>query len=518
MENSDFKDIRPQKGFQEQFLASSADIVIGGGAAGVGKTFALLMEVLRHSGNSGFGAVIFRRTTSQVRNEGGLWDESKQLYYHLDAIPWRTTLLWQFPSGATAKFAHLQYETTVYNHLGAQICLLAFDELCSFTKKQFFFMMTRNRSICGVRPYIRATCNPDPESWVAEFIAWWIDQDTGFPIRERCGVLRYFTMDGENYVWGDTKQEVIEKCPHIFAKIPPEINPEDLVKSVTFIGGDIYDNKELLSRDPGYLGNLLSQDEATVKQMLQGNWKVSLDGMGLCNYKALGDIFTNYCDGYEEFHSGKKLRAEFFRITCDAARFGRDLAVIKMWYKRYCFKIVIFTKCTTSQQVAEIELNRKEFKIPASQVVVDQGGVGGGVVDEGGYIGFTGNGSALPSPESRDRGETTKENYADLKTQCYYRYCEEVNNNNVRYATENIYVDGVRADNVTFGRKALSVKQMIRDDLRSARRDKADLDGKKRMIDKAQQKNMLNGRSPDFGDCSMMLIYLDLYEPAVPSL
>ena len=61
--------VRPQPGAQARFLASPADIAIYGGAAGGGKTWALLMEPLRHLGNPGFGAVVFRRSTVQVRNK-----------------------------------------------------------------------------------------------------------------------------------------------------------------------------------------------------------------------------------------------------------------------------------------------------------------------------------------------------------------------------------------------------------------------------------------------------------------
>ena len=61
-------------------LSSSADIVIGGGAAGAGKTFSLLLEPIRHIGVKGFGAVCFRRTSPMIRSEGGLWDASEKIY------------------------------------------------------------------------------------------------------------------------------------------------------------------------------------------------------------------------------------------------------------------------------------------------------------------------------------------------------------------------------------------------------------------------------------------------------
>ena len=62
------------------FLSSQADIVIYGGAAGGGKTYGLLLDPLRHFNNKQFGGVIFRKTSVQVRTEGGLWDTSMTLW------------------------------------------------------------------------------------------------------------------------------------------------------------------------------------------------------------------------------------------------------------------------------------------------------------------------------------------------------------------------------------------------------------------------------------------------------
>ena len=177
-------EIRPQRGPQENFLATPADVAIYGGAAGGGKTWGLLLEPLRHIENKDFGAVIFRRTYPQIRQEGGMWDESAKLYPLLGAQPKESTLEWQFPSGARVKFAHMQYEQTRLDWQGAQIPLIEFDELTHFTKAQFFYMFSRNRSLCGVKPYIRAGTNPDADSWVAQLVEWWVDGNTGQAIPE----------------------------------------------------------------------------------------------------------------------------------------------------------------------------------------------------------------------------------------------------------------------------------------------------------------------------------------------
>src|SRR5205809_978024 len=71
-------------------------------------------------------------------------------------------------------------------------------------------MVSRNRSTCGVRPYIRATCNPDADSWVADFLAWWIDPESGLPIPERAGVVRYYIRVAERIVWADRPEELMQ--------------------------------------------------------------------------------------------------------------------------------------------------------------------------------------------------------------------------------------------------------------------------------------------------------------------
>jgi predicted phage terminase large subunit-like protein len=258
--------IRPQKGPQEQFLATSSDIAIYGGGAGGGKTWGLLMEPLRHIGNPQFGAVFFRRTTVQIRNEGGLWDESATLYPRLGAEPKEHELWWSFPSGAAVSFAHLEHDKTRFNYQGAQIPLICFDELTHFTPTQFWYMVSRNRSMCGVRPYIRATCNPDADSWVATLIAWWIDQETGLPIPERSGVLRWFVRAGDNLVSADSPEELAEYRMPDGTPIPP--------KSLTFIPAKLTDNKALMAADPGYMASLLALPLVERERLLGGNWKI----------------------------------------------------------------------------------------------------------------------------------------------------------------------------------------------------------------------------------------------------
>ena len=260
--------LKPQPGAQETFLSTPADVAVYGGAAGGGKSYALLLECLRHiSAVKGFGATIFRKTSPQIRNQGGLWDESVAIYSPI-GTPIETTLKWKFaPHGNTIKFAHLDYEKDVLNYQGAQIPLIGFDELTHFSQSQFFYMLSRNRSACGVRPYVRCTTNPDPDSWLAGFISWWIDQDTGYPIMERSGVVRWFARIGDDIEWGYSKVELIERFPEILTEETPP-------KSFTFIAATLDDNQILMEKDPGYKANLLALPRVEREQLLKGNWKI----------------------------------------------------------------------------------------------------------------------------------------------------------------------------------------------------------------------------------------------------
>lgn len=254
--------IRPQKGPQEQFLKCSADIVIYGGAAGGGKTYALLIEALRNTRKKGFNGVIFRRESTQVRNPGGLWDTSSEIYPLAGGYPKESLLEWIFPNDVKIKFAHMNNDNARLSWQGSQLPFIGFDELTHFSWKQFIYMLSRNRSTCGVRPYIRATTNPDPDSWVRNFIRWWIDEETGYPIKERGGETRWFIVVNDETIWSNSKEELVEKYPDL----PP--------KSVCFIPSNVFDNQILLTKDPGYLANLKAMPRFEREQLLEGNWNI----------------------------------------------------------------------------------------------------------------------------------------------------------------------------------------------------------------------------------------------------
>ena len=255
--------IGPQRGPQEAFLSSWADIVIYGGSAGGGKTFGLLIEAVRHHRVPGFYTVIFRKSYPEITNAGGLWDTSYKVMPPSGAAPHLGDLSWRWPSGARCEFRHFQHEKNKLTWQGAQIAFIGWDELTHFSKDIFFYMLSRNRSTCGVRPYVRCTCNPDPDSWVKEFISWWLDETTGFPIPERSGVVRWFVREGNEIIWADDPMDLPKKL-------------QQFAKSVTFIPAKLEDNPALLQADPAYIGQLMALPTHERERLLGGNWNVRL--------------------------------------------------------------------------------------------------------------------------------------------------------------------------------------------------------------------------------------------------
>lgn len=258
--------LKPQKGPQERFLSTNADIAIYGGAAGGGKTYALLLEPLRYMNIDGYSATIFRKNATQISIDGGLLDESMSIYGFLKNAVYKASPKphWVFNDKAKVSFMHIDGDRDLPKWQGSQICFLGFDELTHFSSNQFFYMLSRNRSVCGVKPYVRATCNPDVDSWVAEFISWWINPETGYPMPERSGVLRYFCRVEGAVKWGNRPEELAKKYG---------VDP-DLCKSVTFIASSVYDNKILLENDPNYLANLHGLSLVERERLLNGNWKI----------------------------------------------------------------------------------------------------------------------------------------------------------------------------------------------------------------------------------------------------
>lgn len=494
----------PQPGYQWRYLNTPVDIAIGGGSAGGGKTFGLLMEAARHRWNPDFSAMMFRRTMPEIKTPGGLWDEAQNIYGKTTGgRPVQGPLTWHFPANlprarrnARVVFSHLQYDSDVMQHHGGQYPLICFDELTTFTAKQFWYLLSRNRSSIGLRPYVRCTTNPQTQGWVKDLIQWWIYPDdypdpgkAGFPIPERDGVIRYFARDKGLIFWGNHPMEVVQQVPYLF-NTGDGVSVRHKIKSLTFIAGNIFGNKALLAKDPGYIGNLMAMGEEERNRLLYGCWKYEPGADDLFAYPALLDLFTN--DFVPRFGASNERY-----ITADIALEGSDQFVVMVWDGLRVIDCQAYKKSPGPAIVNTIKETASMYKVPARNIAFDADGVGGFLK---GFLGtayaFHNNAKALAG-----LGEKKPRNYENLKAQCAYM---------ARDFTHDaaIYIEPSAMPE--------KFKEFLIAECRAHLKHKHEVLGPLRISPKQEVKARL-GRSPDFFDAFIMRMVFMLRDYAVSS-
>lgn len=256
---SDDRTLRPQPGPQELFMASPADVAIYGGAAGSGKSYAVLLWLASLVHLERFAGVVFRRTSTELTGGGSIWEESQAIFRAMGGVARQNPNLdWRFPSGAMVEFRHLQHAWDVHSHQSKQYASIIFEELTQFEESQFWYLLSRARTKAKVKAHIRATCNPDPDSFVRKLIGWWIGPD-GLPIESRSGVLRWFVRTGDSLSWFDTKAAALAEFP--------EATP----LSLTFVSAKLDDNR---LGDPTYRSRLEALPYVERERLLGRNWDV----------------------------------------------------------------------------------------------------------------------------------------------------------------------------------------------------------------------------------------------------
>ncbi len=198
----------------------------------------------------------------QITQPGGLWDEAQKLYSLLGGKANQQHREWYWPQYDTRiKFAAMQYERDQLKWQGSQMAYIGFEELTHYVRSQFFYLLSRARSTCGVTPQITGTVNPDADSWVKTFLAPWVDASydgPGGPAES--GEIRWYVMSGNAISW----------------LAPNEYHPDAI--SVCFIAANIHDNPALLEADPGYLTNLKALPSIERARLLYGDWSARNEG------------------------------------------------------------------------------------------------------------------------------------------------------------------------------------------------------------------------------------------------
>jgi len=240
-------------------------------------------------------------------------------------------------------------------------------------------------------------------------------------------------------------------------------------------------------------GKMLSEikDRATKERMMFGNWEYDNDDNSICDYENIIDLFTNTIEETE------KISDRY--IICDPARFGKDTTTISVWFGLNMTSLEIYEKKSTDFTQQRIKEISRENLVPYSHILIDENGVGGGVIDQiNGAKGFIGNSSPfeLKQPDNINLNVTKSiANYNSLKDQCYYELAEMIDQHKIAIKIKTI---------------SETVKENLISELDiQLKADDIEKEGKYKIRSKDKVKEFL-GRSPDIADNIMMRIYFEL--------
>lgn len=236
-----------------------------------------------------------------------------------------------------------------------------------------------------------------------------------------------------------------------------------------FIQALVTDNKHVSKH---YAENLAKLDNASKERLLYGNWEYDDD---ITKLFAFDDILNQFTNDFVEQGPGY--------ITCDVARFGEDKTVIYLWSGLRLEKATILKGKSITEVAQTIKQIARDNRISMSSVLVDEDGVGGGVVDILRCKGFVNNSRAV-------KVKGVEQNYSNLKSQCYFTLSEY-------FVKNNLYI------------KDNSIKESLIEELEQVKIKDFDKDSKLAVTPKDKIKQEL-GRSTDYADALMMRMYFEL--------
>lgn len=217
-----------------------------------------------------------RRTTPQLNGPGGLLSKCKRIFsqaYEPNEYRWfaKDGKFKFFKSGAEIYLKHFENDDADVNWQGSEANLFYVDEGTQFTMYMIQYIMSRmrNPSCPQVKPHLKITCNPDADHGLRKWVEPYLMED-GTPDRSKDGMVRYFSFQDGDFVWGDTKRELWEKYG---------IEEKDAL-SFTFISANVYDNKIVQEINPKYVSWLKGLRGVERARLLDGNWFVRESSTG----------------------------------------------------------------------------------------------------------------------------------------------------------------------------------------------------------------------------------------------
>lgn len=363
--------IRPHQGFQEKFICSNVDFLVGGSGMGVGKSFAALLMAAEQSYDPNFRMVYLRRNLGDIRAGGGGTDEAQKIYGSIATLKTTESPRLTFKSGAFIDFTHMsdQTEDKVLERIkGWQYSCIYIDEATGFEWSTIRLLMSRNRSQAKWSGKMRLTCNPKRNHWLRVWVDWYLDEK-GFPIPDRVGVIRYFFVNGKDVtdvIFGDTKEEVYSQCKsqidNILKAQGDKFTYKDLIKSTTFYTGKLSENKALLQNDASYLGSVAAMGEKQRLANMMACWNVDTeeDVEAPITPASARAILTN-----EEQTTGE------YYITADLADVGTDNTVILAWNGYHIIDYKILPRATTDMNVTWIKRLANKYNVADSHIIFD---------------------------------------------------------------------------------------------------------------------------------------------------
>ena len=303
-----------QKGFQQKIHDCKADIAIVGGAMGAGKSYALILEVMKHVHDPDFRCGIFRKNRGNILCLGGLWEEMLEVASscRLRVKTNRHDLKITFPSGAVVHFGHANHPNFKQYLKGTQYTAIFIDEGDEFDEDIFKFLIARLRSKSKIKPYMRITTNPS-DGWIKKMIKPYLNEED-YPIAEKCAQIKYLYFINNEPILKDTKDEFITDC---------NLTKDDMqyIRTFTFIAGRVDENRKLLEVNPEYIANLKTLSDYERDRYLYGWWgELPRDGM-------FKEQDFSYYTGFPE-------RADRYVITIDTAlkaKAHNDYTVATCW-------------------------------------------------------------------------------------------------------------------------------------------------------------------------------------------